>query len=116
MLNYYKDVYIGPLIKQKLDESGIPYTTFARQIHCARTNLYRIFESKSIDTERLLLISDLLHYDFIHEVYFPEYLRTNNRYPCIVLPLQEGKISLKHLPSGLKKLISDALQTEKSSI
>lgn len=65
----YKDIYIGQLIQKKVDESQMSYTEFARQIHVARTSLYRIFESKSIDVERLLLISEVLDYDFIHKVY-----------------------------------------------
>lgn len=108
----YKDIYIGPLIKQKLDESGIPYAVFARQIHCARTNLYRIFNSKSIDIERLLLISDILRYDFIHEVYIPHYAPFTPDFPCIVLPLREGNVSLEHLPTELRKQIKDIVQRE----
>ncbi|ANU56384.1 hypothetical protein ADH74_19255 [Bacteroides caecimuris] len=36
----FKDIYIGKLIQQKVDERGISYAEFARQIHCARTSLY----------------------------------------------------------------------------
>lgn len=67
-----KDIFIGALIRQKVDESGMTYAEFAHRIHTSRTNVYRIFESKSVDTERLIIISSVLDYDFIHEVYFAE--------------------------------------------
>lgn len=65
-----KDIYIGALIRKKVDESGMAYAEFAHRINTSRTNIYRIFESKSIDIERLIRISAVLDYDFIHEVYF----------------------------------------------
>ena len=67
-----KNIYIGKLIQQKVDERRMSYAEFARLVHCGRTNIYRLFNSKSIDIERLLLISDILDYDFIHEVYFAQ--------------------------------------------
>lgn len=99
----YKDIYIGKLIQQKLDESHICYAKFARQIHCSRSNLYKIFECKSIDVERLLLISEILHYDFIHEVYLPQdTLPLAVDKPYVLLPLKEGKLSLDDLPLSLR--------------
>lgn len=41
---------------------------FARAIHCERSNVYTtVFRCRSINTERLKLISDVLHYDFVAE-------------------------------------------------
>lgn len=72
-----RNIYIGRLIQEKVEERNMSYAEFARQIHCGRPNVYRIFNSKSIDVERLLLISEVLDYDFIHEVYFPEYMTSH---------------------------------------
>ena len=47
-------------------------TEFAQGIDRERTTIYDIFERKSIDTELLIKISQVLNYDFIHEVYFPD--------------------------------------------
>lgn len=67
-----KNIFIGALIRQKVEESGMTYAEFAHRINTSRTNVYRIFESKSIDVERLIVISSVLDYDFIHKVYFAE--------------------------------------------
>lgn len=65
-----KNIHIGEAIKQKVKERGISITDFANSIHCNRTNVYSIFSRKSIDMEQLMLISEVLDYNFISEVYF----------------------------------------------
>ncbi|MCM1517614.1 MAG: helix-turn-helix domain-containing protein [Pseudoflavonifractor sp.] len=61
--------HIGHIIKAKLDESGMPYKEFARRINCERQSLYYLFGCQSIDVERLMLISRVLGYDFLSNVY-----------------------------------------------
>jgi transcriptional regulator with XRE-family HTH domain len=65
-----KNIHIGKAIKQKVKERGLRVTDFADAIHCNRTNVYDIFNRKSIDVEQLILISKVLEYDFISEIYF----------------------------------------------
>lgn len=106
----YKDVYIGRLIRQKLDECCMTYAEFARRIHCSRTNLYRLFECKSIDVERLLLISEVLQYDFIHEIYVSSpTVEKLGDIPCVVLPLKDGRVSMEGVPEALRKQIKESL-------
>ena len=38
--------------------------SFAEQLSCSRANVYKIFDKKSIDTDMLMRISAILHYDF----------------------------------------------------
>lgn len=45
------------------------YAEFARHLCVERTTVYNILRSKSIDTERLIRISNILNYDFLREVY-----------------------------------------------
>ncbi len=63
------DIHIGSLIRQKLDESHISYKEFARLINCERQSLYYLFNCKSIDIDRLILISKVLNFDFIRNIY-----------------------------------------------
>lgn len=110
----YKEVYIGELIRQKLDERCMSYAEFARRIHCGRTTLYKLFASKSIDVERLLLISEVLQYDFIHEIYLHSPVASQvatlfDDMPCVVLPLKDGRVSMDGLPETLRKQIKEAL-------
>ena len=46
---------------------------FARKLSYSRTNVYKIFEKPSIDTNLLLRISSILNYDFFK--YYTEYFR-----------------------------------------
>ena len=108
-----KNIYIGKLIEEKVKERHLTYAEFARMIHCARTSLYHIFNSKNIDVERLLLISKVLDYDFISEVYLKDN-DTNTQNPSgphIVLPLKNKDIDLSELPPEIIKLIKEKVNS-----
>jgi len=55
---------IGVIIREKLKERGKPVVWLARQLSCSRTNIYKIFDRRSIDTNELMRISMILDYDF----------------------------------------------------
>lgn len=118
MQSRYKDIYIGHIIQAKVDEKGMSYADFARSIHCARTSLYHLFESKSIDVERLLLISEVLEYDFISEVYghhvasVPLPPADCVDYPYLHLPIKENHIDLSHLPPHILAWLREQLAEE----
>lgn len=105
----FKDIYIGKLIQEKVDERGISYAEFARQIHCARTSLYHIFNSKNIDVERLLLISEVLQYDFINEVYLCKLKQAQEHTPYIVIPFKDQDIDTSDIPQVLLELLKKQL-------
>lgn len=110
-----KKINIGRLIQAKVDERHISYAEFARMINCARTSLYHIFNSKSIDIDRLLVISEVLHYDFIEAVYLKrDELATGGigGGGGVVLPFREGHIDVSQLPRSLKELIMEGLVSD----
>lgn len=59
--------HIGELIKAELmrQERGVSW--FARKLACDRSNVYRLFQKQSIDTELLVRISRILAKDFFAE-------------------------------------------------
>ena len=57
-------IEIGLEIKSRLMDSGHSVVWFAEQLGCSRTNIYMIFAKKSISTEELFKISEVLGYDF----------------------------------------------------
>ena len=59
---------IGFLIKQELERQERTCSWFARKLCCDRSNVYKLFKRSTIDTELLVRISQILHYDFF-EVY-----------------------------------------------
>ena len=56
--------HIGQLIRQEVERQGLTVVALARKLSCSRTNIYKIFDRQSIDTDQLLRISTLLHTDF----------------------------------------------------
>lgn len=64
-----KNIHIGSIIRQKLEESPLSVAEFAFQINRTRTTVYDIFNRKSIDVDLLLSISEVLNYNFMEEVY-----------------------------------------------
>ena len=110
----FKNIYIGKLIEEKVKERHLTFAEFARMIHCARTSLYHIFNSKNIDVERLLLISKVLDYDFISEVYLKDTHDANTQNtsgPHIVLPLKNKDIDLSELPPEILNLIKEKVNS-----
>lgn len=85
------------------------YAEFARKIHCARTSLYHIFNSKTIDIERLLLIGDVLQYDFVTEVYLKDVVGLQLDQPYLLLPLKDRKIDISHLPAEVIEMLKQEL-------
>ena len=69
----YNNLYIGKLIEEKWEEKKMSKSQFAEAIHCSRGSVYNIFTAKSIDTDKLILISEVLDYGFLEE-----YLPKNN--------------------------------------
>ncbi len=62
--NAEKSMHIGQLIKQKVEERHKTVVWLARELSCCRSNVYKIYEKSSIDTDILLRLSCILDYDF----------------------------------------------------
>lgn len=58
------NVFIGQSIKRILKERGRTVVWFAECLGCSRTNVYKIFDKHSINTDELMKISLILNYDF----------------------------------------------------
>lgn len=69
-------IHIGTQIRQKMNERQKTVVWLAEQLSCSRTNVYKIFEKYSVDTEQLTKISTILNYDFFS--LYSETVRINN--------------------------------------
>lgn len=58
--------HIGKLIEEELRRQGRSVSWFAEKLYCDRTNVYSIFKRKSLDTDLLLRISQILNYNFFN--------------------------------------------------
>ena len=63
---YYDEIHIGKKIQHVFYQSGFTVSQFARMLEVHRPKIYHIFESKTIETDLLCKISDVLHYDFLN--------------------------------------------------
>ncbi len=57
------NINIGKLIKKEIINRDISLGDFAEKIHCTRTNIYNIFNRKSMNTDQLLDICEALGID-----------------------------------------------------
>ena len=57
-------IHIGSLIEQELRRQDRSVTWLAGELHCDRTNVYKVFKKKSIDTQLLENISVILLHNF----------------------------------------------------
>lgn len=57
-------IHIGRMIERVLRDQGHTVTWFARSLYCDRTNVYKIFQRESVDSEMLYRISKILEHDF----------------------------------------------------
>lgn len=57
-------IHIGKQIRQKMEERQKTVVWLAKHLSCSRTNIYKIFEKHSVDTDILARISAILEFDF----------------------------------------------------
>lgn len=57
-------IFIGKIIEEELRNQERSVVWLSRKLNCNRTNVYKIFNRTSIDTELLLKISNILKRDF----------------------------------------------------
>lgn len=99
-----KNIHIGSIIRKVLSEKSITISEFARRINRERSTVYDIFERKSIDVEFLIKISDALDYDFIHEVYFPQNIKTTSPKILIAIEIDKSDMGKLDLPEKFVRL------------
>ena len=73
-------MHIGEAIKKELERQGKTVVWFAAQLSYTRTNIYKIFDKPSIDTEQLYRISNILKIDFF-KLYSNRLLESNDQCP-----------------------------------
>jgi len=101
---YYDEIHIGKKIQFIFNQSGLTVSQFARMLEVQRTRVYYIFESKSIDTDLLCKISDVLHHDFISEIYLRKREGHNQNPTTINIHFQIASERLADFIKSINKL------------
>lgn len=60
----FKEVNIGSLIENRMNELGLSKSEFARRCGVVSQHVNRILEGQSINTDRLISVSEALSYNF----------------------------------------------------
>ena len=60
----FEKINIGLLIEQKMNELGVSKSEMARRSGIANQNINRVLERTSIDTDKLVAISEALNFNF----------------------------------------------------
>ena len=107
-----KNVHIGSIIRTKLEESQLSIAEFAERINRTRPTVYDIFNRKSIDTDLLIKISEVLGYNFLQEVYLEDISKkelsngNSSRYIVVVeVNEQDLKEYMKEQSSIILKIV-----------
>ena len=58
------DIHIGSIIQAQLKADHRSVGWLAREIHCSRNHVYKIFKRPSLDTDLLLHISKAMQFNF----------------------------------------------------
>lgn len=62
------DFHAGHIIKRVFDEQGRTVAWFAKKMHCNRTNIYKMFEKRHLNSEIIQRASKALEHDFFLEL------------------------------------------------
>ena len=71
-------VHIGHIIREQLLKDERSVSWLARQIHCTRNHLYKVFRKASLDCELLLRISKAMNFNFF-QFYAAEIRKENEK-------------------------------------
>ena len=64
METHESNIHIGQLIHEQLRKDQRSVGWLAREIHCTRNHLYKVFRKSSLDTDLLLRISKAMQFNF----------------------------------------------------
>ena len=74
METHKSNIHIGHLIREQLKADNRSVSWLAREIHCTRNNLYKIFNKPSLDSDLILRISNAMNFNFF-QYYTAEFLK-----------------------------------------
>lgn len=77
MGTHKNNIHIGHLIREQLKADNRSVSWLAREIHCTRNNVYKIFNKPSLDGDLILKISVVMNFNFF-QYYTAEFLENMN--------------------------------------
>lgn len=75
METHESNIHIGHLIHEQLKADERSVSWLAREIHCTRNHVYKIFNKPSLDSTLILRISKVMHFNFF-QYYTADFLES----------------------------------------
>lgn len=75
METHESNIHIGQLIREQLKADERSVSWLAREIHCTRNHVYKIFNKPSLDSALILRISKVMHFNFF-QYYTADFLES----------------------------------------
>ncbi len=75
METHESNIHIGHLIHEQLKADERSVSWLAREIHCTRNHVYKIFKKPSLDSALILRISKVMHFNFF-QYYTADFLES----------------------------------------
>lgn len=75
METHESNIHIGHLIREQLKADNRSVSWLAREIHCTRNHVYKIFNKPSLDARLILKISKVMQFNFF-QYYSVEFLES----------------------------------------
>ncbi|MCW3160840.1 transposase [Chryseobacterium oryctis] len=121
MLNNFKDIHIGSLIKQRVKELNVETLRICNFMKCNEHVLQEMFLQKDMNTDVLLKWSKLLEYDFFrfytqHLILFAPPLSRNLKKNKTMLPKFRKNIYTREIIDFVLELINTGEKTKQQII
>ena len=59
---------MGNMIREVVEEQGRNVSWLARNLHCHRSNVYKIFEKADLSSDIIFRVSQILQHDFFADL------------------------------------------------
>lgn len=99
----FPTLHIGEEIRNRFDKSGLTQREFGARIGMSQQNVHRVFNNTSIDTKRLMAISQALQFNF-----FELFCNTSN-----TTVISEGNQSAASQSGDATVIVGDAALAER---
>ena len=107
-------VHIGKEIEKRVQELNLSITELGEKINTVRSNIYDIYDRKTIDTGLLLKISEVLQFDFFKFYISPDYkLDEINKMKKQTEELLQENVYLKKINALLEEQVKN-LKSQKT--
>ncbi|UKB78330.1 transposase [Chryseobacterium sp. MEBOG07] len=121
MIFNFKDIHIGSLIKERVNEIGIETPRICKFLNCNTFELEAMYEKEDLNSKLLLRWSKLLEYDFFrlyshHLILYAPQTKSETSKPKTALPVFRKNIYTRNLINYILELIDKKEKTPQEII